>query len=81
MNKDIGAARKAEALDASSSDAATSYGACRAVHVGGDGDIAVTMEGGGNVTFAGCKAGQIYPYAITALLNSGTTATGVVALY
>lgn len=81
MNRDIGAARKAEALDASVSDDATSYGACRALYVGGAGNVAVTLEGGGNVTLVAVPAGTILPVAATALLNSGTTATSVVALY
>lgn len=81
MNKDIGAARKAQALDASSADDPMDYIACRALYVGGAGDVAVTMEGGGNVTFVGVAAGTILPIAATALLNTGTTATSVVALY
>lgn len=80
MIRDLGAARKGEAVDASVSDD-TLLQACRALYVGGAGNVAVTMQGGGNLTFVGVAAGTILPIACTTVLNSGTTATNIIALY
>lgn len=79
MNKDIGYSDKAVAVNVSSTDQALPLG-CRALYIGGTGNIAVTMRGGGNVTFNGVPAGLIFPINVSAVLNSGTTATGIVAL-
>lgn len=51
-------------------------GMCRGFMVGADGNIAVTMAGGGNVTIP-VLAGNIYPIQITRVLSTGTTATGI----
>ena len=79
MKRDISAADKATVIDVSVSDQALSLG-CRAFYIGGAGNLAVTMWGGGNVTFTGLPAGTILPISARAVLNSGTTATAVVAL-
>jgi hypothetical protein len=78
-SKDIGYCDKAVAIDVSVSDQVLLLG-CRAFYVGGAGNLAVTMRGGGNVTFTGLQAGTILPVNAAAVLNSGTTATGVIAL-
>ena len=44
------------------------------------GDIRVTASGGGTVTFAGV-AGQPLPVFVDRVLSTGTTATGIVAVY
>jgi hypothetical protein len=80
MNRDVGASPKGEAVDASVADDTLTQ-ACRALYVGGAGNVAVTMEGGGNLTFVGVAAGTILPIACTVVLNSGTTATSILALY
>lgn len=51
------------------------------LYIGGAGDVAVTMKGGGSVTFIGVTAGQILPIMVTQVLSTGTTATNIVALY
>jgi len=53
----------------------------RAFYIGGAGNLAVTMEEGNNLTFKGLTAGTILPAQATAALNSGTTATDVIALF
>lgn len=49
----------------------------RALYIGADGDITVTMAGGGSVTFAGLAAGTVLPVRVTHV----TAGTGVVALW
>ena len=79
MKKDFGFSEKAVAIDVSADDQALPLG-CRAFYIGGTGDLAVTMWGGGNVTFVGLPAGSILPIRASAVLNTGTSATDVVAL-
>ena len=59
----------------------TVLNATRALYIGGSGDVAVTMAGGGNVTFSALAAGTILPIRVTKVLSTGTTATNIVALY
>ena len=59
----------------------TVLNATRAIYIGGSGDVAVTMAGGGNVTFSTLAAGTILPVRVTKVLSTGTTATNIVALY
>lgn len=79
MRKDIGFADKAIPIDVSGGNQALPSG-CRAFYVGGTGDLAVTMHGGGNATFVGLPAGVIIPINASAVLQSGTSATSVLAL-
>lgn len=79
MNRDIGHAERAIAVDVSSADQEFPLG-FRALYVGGAGDVAVTMKGGGDITFTGILAGSILPIGASVIKNSGTTATGMVAL-
>lgn len=53
----------------------------RAFYIGGAGALAVTMDEGNDLTFTGLTAGTILPVQATAVLNSGTTATDVIALF
>lgn len=59
----------------------TVLNATRALYIGGDGNVAVTMSGGGDATFVGLLAGTILPVRVTKVLSTGTTATNIVALY
>jgi len=77
--KDIGFSEKAVAIDVSGGNQALPLG-CRAFYIGGAGNLAVTMWGGGDITFSGLTAGSILPIRASAVLNSGTTATLVRAL-
>ena len=52
----------------------------KAIYIGGAGNVAVTMAGGGNVTFIAPPVGTILPIAVTKVLATGTTATSIVAL-
>lgn len=79
MRKDVGFAEKAVAIDVSGGDQALPT-SCRALYTGAGGDIAVTMHGGGNVTFVSLDAGAIIPISVSAVRQTGTTATGVIAL-
>lgn len=53
----------------------------RAVFVGVEGALTVTMAGGGNVTFATVPAGVILPIRVTHVLDTGTDADSIVALW
>lgn len=55
--------------------------ATRALYVGGAGNIAVVMSGGGTVTFSGIAAGSILPIRVDRVNSTSTTATNIVALY
>ena len=58
---------------------------CRALYVGGDGDVAVEMAGGemtdATVVFSGALAGSTIPIRCTQVNATGTTATNIVALW
>lgn len=56
-------------------------GPCRAIYVTAGGDVAVNLLGGGTATLTSLSAGQILPIAVTRVLSTGTTATGIYALY
>jgi hypothetical protein len=47
----------------------------------GSGNINVNLEGGGTAVLTGLSAGQIVDIAVTRVLATSTTATGIVALY
>lgn len=79
MRKDFGFSEQAVAIDVSGGNQTLALG-CRAFYVGGTGDLAVTMWDGGNVTFVGLPAGSILPIRAGTVLQTGTTATNVVAL-
>ena len=53
----------------------------RALYVGGEGSLRVRMLGGAVVTLANVPAGSIMPLRVTAVLGTGTTATGIVGLW
>lgn len=53
----------------------------RALYVGGAGDVAVKMIEGQTVTFAGVPAGAVLPVQVTQVLDTGTDATDILALY
>jgi hypothetical protein len=48
----------------------------RGVYVATDGDLACTMADGTTPTFVGLKAGAVYPFAIVAITDAGTSITG-----
>jgi hypothetical protein len=54
---------------------------CVAVSVTGAGNVAVQLATGGSTVLTGLVAGQIVDCGIKRILATGTTATGVFALY
>lgn len=53
----------------------------RALYVTGAGNVAVNLAGGGTAVLTGLVAGQIVIISVTRILATGTTATGILALY
>lgn len=53
----------------------------RGLYIGGTGDVAVTMEGGGTVTFVSVLSGSVIPIRCTQVRSTNTTATAIVALF
>jgi hypothetical protein len=51
------------------------------LYVGGNGDIKVDMLGGTTTKLVALKAGVVYPFEITRVYATGTTATDIVVLY
>lgn len=54
---------------------------CRAIYVGTGGDATLTFANGTVVTFTELLSGAVYPFAITKVSTSGTTAANIIALY
>ena len=53
----------------------------RAIYVGGTGDLAVEMQGGQNITFANIQGGTVLAIRALRVRQTGTTATGIVAIW
>lgn len=53
----------------------------RALYVGTGGDVAVQMIDGTSATFAGVAGGSFLPLRVDRVLATGTTASGIVAIY
>lgn len=53
----------------------------RGIYVGGDGNIRLRFGDATNVDFVGVKAGSVLPVRPTRVMDTGTTATNLVALY
>lgn len=56
-------------------------GGCRAIYVGGAGNIALVGHDDVAVTFTGVLAGQILPCGAKRVNSTNTTATALVAIY
>lgn len=67
------------AIDITPSDA-TVLSFVRGLYIGGTGDVAVTMKGGGSVTYEAVPAGTFMPIHVTKVLATGTTATAILGL-
>ena len=55
------------------------FAATRRLYIGVTGAVSVTMSGQ-TVTFPALTGGLFYDLAVTQVLNTGTTATGIIAL-
>jgi len=53
----------------------------RAFWIGGAGNLALTMDDGSALTFTALPAGFLLPVQATVVKQTGTTATGVLALF
>ncbi len=56
-------------------------GICRAIYVGGAGDVSIIDLTGTTVVFVGAAAGSTLPVQTSRVNVTGTTATSLVALY
>ena len=52
----------------------------RALYIGGEGQVCLIDASGNTVVFAGLSSGSILPVRTRAVLATGTTATGLVAM-
>lgn len=69
------------ALDVSSGDQALAQ-TCRGIYVGGDGNLVCRLDGDtSDRTFTGLLAGQVYPFAVSIIRQTGTTITNSVVLF
>lgn len=53
----------------------------RGIYVGTSGNVKVDMAYGTTVTFTNLMAGLVYPFQVTRVYSTGTTASGLVAVY
>jgi hypothetical protein len=53
----------------------------KAIYVGGEGDLRIKTVRGTTLTFIGLPAGSILPVATAQVLDTGTNATALIALY
>lgn len=53
----------------------------RGIFVGGAGDLTVRSAANGDTALFVCQSGQLLPIECDKVLSTGTTATGIVALY
>jgi hypothetical protein len=57
------------------------YSTCRAIYVGGDGNISLVDGNAATIVFTGVTAGSILPVQTARVNATGTTATSIIALY
>lgn len=67
------------AVEVTPSDATDLSPTARALYVGGAGTLEVIMQSGDTVTFTNAEG--VLPIRVKRVLATGTTATGIVALY
>ncbi len=53
----------------------------RGLWIGTTGDITVTMEEGGDLTFSAVPDGTLLPLRVSRVLATGTSATNIVAIW
>lgn len=56
-------------------------GDCRALWVGGAGNVKITTLGGNDVTITAAQAGQLIPIGARRVFSTGTTATSILVIY
>jgi hypothetical protein len=70
-----------DATAVSPSDSIMLPNVTRAIYVGAPGDVAVSMAGGQAVTFQSVPAGSLLPIRVGAVMATGTSAGGILALW
>jgi len=63
------------------SDSSALNNVTRALYVGGGGDLQAELVSGRQVSFTALPSGAMLPLRLTRVLATGTTATGLVALW
>jgi hypothetical protein len=63
------------------SDAADLGHVTRALYVGGGGDVAARLMGGGEAVFRNLPSGSLIPIRVARVLAAGTTATDLIGLW
>lgn len=56
-------------------------GPTKGIYVGGTGDISLIMNDGSSITFTALAAGVVHSISAKRINATGTTATGIIALY
>jgi hypothetical protein len=56
-------------------------GPCRAIYIGGTGNVSLITGGGSLVTFSSLNSGYVLPLEVVRVRATGTTATNIIALY
>ena len=69
------------AFNITPSDSANVTHTTRGIFCGGAGNLSVIMANGENAFFTGLLAGVVYPFCVTRVYSSGTSATNLVGLY
>lgn len=70
-----------DGADVAPNDAADLPELPRALFVGQTGNISVVLAGGQPVLFQNCQAGSVLPVRAARVMQTGTTASGIVALW
>ena len=69
------------AVDVVTSDVTDLVKATRGLYIGTGGHVKVTMVGGQTITYKNAVTGLIYPYRVTRVWQTGTTATDIIAVW
>ena len=56
------------------------YGFCRAIYVGGTGDVTIINMDGTTVKYTACPVGLIIPAIAQGVMSTGTSATSLVGM-
>ena len=79
MSEQIRPAARAQTVTTSDT---TVYTGVRGLYIGGAGDVSVRFPGSSTaVVFSGVPAGAVLPVQAERVMSTGTTATGIVALF
>lgn len=70
-----------DAFEVTPDDATPLAHVTRAIYIGGEGNLTITMAHDQTVTFTAVQPGMIYPIRCKHVHQTGTTASGIVGLY